>query len=459
MIVNHTHNLRFSARKHQCQILCVSPYAINQHPAASKQTGNINRMVNLVNIVDTIRHPLPHPLFQLTIHRHKHMNHRLIRHRHNSVSSYSICTPKNIADLIARIKPHRYLLYSRMTMTKDQEIAVEPKVPKAARVPYIDPASGAPLREHDGKLISTINNQPCAVRRDSVMDFIQTETYAESFTFQWNQTKAIRTQSKALQERHREEMNLRTGFDRLDLKGMTCLEVGAGLGDDTDYLLEQGIDELHAIDLSGSIFRAAKLVPDPRVRYARADVNQLPFAPESFDVVICHRMMQHTPHPAATLARVSKMVKPGGLLFVHSYHKSKYFQQTSKYKYRWITTRLPRPLLWHTLAFTAPVLRRITETIAQISLFNGRFDGNEFARRWSPWVLQAHHTIHGTDRRTLLQYETQITFDSLTPKYDLPMYANDFQDLIESMGFEIMNIERRPWFPLWATARRQRNHT
>ena len=148
------------------------------------------------------------------------------------------------------------------------------------------------------------------------------------------------------------------------------------------------------------------------------------------------------------------MVRPGGLLFVHSYHRSKYFMNTSKYKYRWLTTRLPRKPLWHTLALSAPILRSITTGLGRISLFNGKFNGEEFARRWSPWALQGNHNTHGVDKRTLHQYETQITFDSLTPTYDIPMYADDFQDLIESMGFEIINIERRPWFPLWATARK-----
>lgn len=343
----------------------------------------------------------------------------------------------------------------QMPNPKAEPSCIDADRPREPQIPYVAPKTGAPLNERDGQYFLTTGGEPIGVRRGSVIDFVQTETYAESFGFQWNRTKAVRTQNPVLLERHREEMNLRTGFDKMDLRGMTCLEVGAGLGDDTAYLLEQGVGELHALDLSGSIFRAAEMVKDPRVRFARADVNALPFTPGSFDLVICHRMMQHTPHPAATLARVSKMVRPGGLLFVHSYHKSKYHQRESKYKYRWLTTRIPRPLLWHTLAIGAPVIRGITAALARLSLFGGRFNGDEFVRRWSPWVLQAPHMIKGTDRRTLQRYETQVTFDALTPKYDLPMYADDFQDLIESMGFDILSIERRPWYPLWATARRE----
>ncbi|MFK7883065.1 MAG: class I SAM-dependent methyltransferase [Phycisphaerales bacterium] len=344
-----------------------------------------------------------------------------------------------------------------MTTATAPASIIDPPPAPLTPIPYHDPTTGEQLTRDGLQLVRNVGDSPAATIRDGVADFIGGDSYAQSFGYQWNRTEAVRTQDTTLLERHREEMDLRTGFNQMDLRGMTCLEVGAGLGDDTAYYLEQGIGELHAIDLSASIFRAAKLIDDPRVRYARADVNKLPFAPESFDIVSCHRMMQHTPHPAATLARVAKMVKPGGLLFAHSYHRSKYFERTSKYKYRWLTTRVPSPLLWNALAISAPVLRGVTAKLNRTKLFSGRLDGEEFARRWSPWVTQGHHMIKDVDRKTLLQYETQVTFDALTPKYDLPMYADDFQDLIESMGFEIINIERRPWFPLWATARRTRS--
>jgi len=344
---------------------------------------------------------------------------------------------------------------SALPITSSQ---AEPKPPAEPRIGYVEPRTGAPLRRNGDELLPVAGGDPAATIRGRVTDFIGGPTYVESFTYQWQTTDAVRTQDPTLTERHREEMNARTGFCRMDLRGMTCLEVGAGLGDDTAYLLEQGLGEIHAVDLSGSIFRAAELVPDERVRYARADVNALPFRPESFDLVCCHRMMQHTPHPAATLARAARMVKPGGLLFAHSYHRSKYFMRQSKYKYRWLTMRLPSPVLWGALTLTGPALRAATVGLGKVKL-GGAFDGEEFARRWSPWALQGAHNIAGLDRRTLVRYEQQITFDALTPTYDLPMHADDFQDLIEALGFEILSIERRPWYPLWATARRVRSST
>lgn len=243
-------------------------------------------------------------------------------------------------------------------------------------------------------------------------------------------------------------MDLRTGFQSRDLSGLRCLEIGAGLGDDTAYMLSHDIAEIFAVDLSQSIYRAAELIEDPRAHFVRADVNMLPFQPGSFDVVLCHRMIQHTPHPAATLARAAKMVKPGGLLFTHSYHKSKYFDASAKYKYRWLTTRVPSRVLWFGLSCTGPILKWASQTVGSI----GGQRGVEFVRKWSPWVVLAPQHLVGVDRKTCREYELQVTFDSLTPKYDLPMYGQDFVDLIEGLGFHIEHLENRPWYPLWATA-------
>jgi ubiquinone/menaquinone biosynthesis C-methylase UbiE len=316
-----------------------------------------------------------------------------------------------------------------------------------SRVIYRDPEDARPLSWRDDQLVNS-EGEVIAIRRDAVVDFIQGDNYAESFGYQWNRTRTVVAQNEGMRSVHFREMDLRTGFHERDLSDARCLEIGAGLGDDTAYMLARGVKEIHAVDLSSAIYRAAAVINDPRARFVRADANSLPFERESFDIVLCHRMMMHTPDPAATLAHAASMVRPGGLLFCHSYHRSKYFMRSAKYKYRWLTTRLPRPILWNALSFTAPLMRWSTDQCGK--RFGQR--GAELTRRWSPWVLQAPQLTEGLDRRTMIGRELQVTFDSLTPKYDLPMYADDFVELIERLDMTIEHIERRPWFPLWAVA-------
>lgn len=335
-----------------------------------------------------------------------------------------------------------------------QSAATQPRRPESENdsgslICFRDPKTAQPLSWKNEQLV-TQRDEVIAIRRDAVVDFIQGDNYAESFGYQWNRTRTVVAKNEGMRHVHFREMDLRTGFHERDLSESRCLEIGAGLGDDTAYMLERGVKEIHAVDLSSAIYRAAAVINDPRARFVRADANSLPFAPESFDIVLCHRMMMHTPDPAATLAHAARMVRPGGLLFCHSYHRSKYFMRSAKYKYRWLTTRLPRPILWNALSIAAPMLRWGT---AQCGKRFGQRSA-EFARRWSPWVLQGAHLTEGLDRKTMIGRELQVTFDSLTPKYDLPMYADDFVELIESFDMTIERLERRPWFPLWAVARK-----
>ncbi len=345
-----------------------------------------------------------------------------------------------------------------LTMRTPEQAPMTGPTPSVAAIadaplPFVHPVSKQSLLRNGNVLNCTQTDKTIATVRHRVIDFVDTAKYTSSFSYQWLKTDAVRSLDPKLMAGHQQEMDLRTGFQNRDLRGLRCLEIGAGLGDDTAYMLTHDIAEIYSVDLSESIFRAAELIDDPRAHFIRADVNELPFRPGTFDIVLCHRMIQHTPHPAATLARAASMVKPGGILFAHSYHKSRYFLGSAKYKYRWLTKQLPRSLLWAALSALSPMLRWSTAAAGKIAGQRGA----DFAHRWSPWVLQAPHTVADVDPKTLRQYELQITFDALTPTYDIPMYADDFVDLIESFGFVIEHLERRPWFPLWATAIKKSN--
>jgi ubiquinone/menaquinone biosynthesis C-methylase UbiE len=318
--------------------------------------------------------------------------------------------------------------------------------------PFVDPKTGDPL-VLDGDVYRSIKSGEVIahIHEGGVVDFVNNNAlYTSSFSFQWLRTAAIRSVHPQLRANHKREMDLRTGFATKDLRGKRCLEIGAGLGEDTDYMLGLGISEIYAVDLSESIYRASELIDDPRAHFVRGDASSLPFTLGSFDIVLCHRVIQHTPHPAATLARAAAMVKPGGILFTHSYHRSTYFNASAKYKYRWLTTKIPSRMFWAMLAVSSPLLRGSAKLCARLC---GQ-RGVEFTRRWNPWVVLAPQHLEGVDRKTRNAKELQVAFDSLTPKYDIPMYSQDFVDLIEGFGFRIENIERRPWYPLWATATR-----
>jgi 2-polyprenyl-3-methyl-5-hydroxy-6-metoxy-1,4-benzoquinol methylase len=97
------------------------------------------------------------------------------------------------------------------------------------------------------------------------------------------------------------------------------LEVGCGAGRFTEVLLATGA-RVTSVDLSSAVDANQENFPlNDRHRIAQADVLRLPFAPRQFDVVLCLGMIQHTPHPETTIAKVFEQVKPGGWLVLDHY--------------------------------------------------------------------------------------------------------------------------------------------
>jgi SAM-dependent methyltransferase len=101
--------------------------------------------------------------------------------------------------------------------------------------------------------------------------------------------------------------------------GRRALVVGAGLGEDAEYLSALGFETV-AFDVSATAVKlAAERFPGSRVQYRAADLLEPP--PEwrrAFDLVFESMTVQSMPpelHEAA-IARVGELVAPGGTLLV-----------------------------------------------------------------------------------------------------------------------------------------------
>ncbi|MBW7995841.1 MAG: methyltransferase domain-containing protein [Candidatus Glassbacteria bacterium] len=106
---------------------------------------------------------------------------------------------------------------------------------------------------------------------------------------------------------------------RLDFPGggpRAALDIGCGTGFLTGFLL----DRLHpgslvGIDLAGGMLdRARGVCVNGTVRLVRADGERLPFAPASFDLVASSTAFQWFAAPADSLARIGRVLEPGGRL-------------------------------------------------------------------------------------------------------------------------------------------------
>ncbi len=96
------------------------------------------------------------------------------------------------------------------------------------------------------------------------------------------------------------------------------LEAGSGAGRFTELLLQAGAT-LDSFDYSGAVAaNAQNNGMHPKLTLVQADVRQMPFPSEIYDLVVCLGVVQHTPDTEETLRALWSRVRPGGrLVFDH----------------------------------------------------------------------------------------------------------------------------------------------
>ena len=119
--------------------------------------------------------------------------------------------------------------------------------------------------------------------------------------------------SRAGADRYRDLVNTPGFLDVLpSVDGLRVLDVGCGEGHNTRLLRERGA-RLTALDISETFVRAARDA-DASIDHLLADGTTLPFPNRSFDAATAFMSMMYMPDPAATLAEIARVLRPGGWL-------------------------------------------------------------------------------------------------------------------------------------------------
>jgi 2-polyprenyl-3-methyl-5-hydroxy-6-metoxy-1,4-benzoquinol methylase len=99
---------------------------------------------------------------------------------------------------------------------------------------------------------------------------------------------------------------------RLALAGKRLLDIGAGSGYIAAYFKDRGLDVV-AVD------RERHLAEGIDVKFCETTGVDLPFEPESFDVVLYNHVIEHVgerPEQRAHLAEIYRVLKPAGVLYL-----------------------------------------------------------------------------------------------------------------------------------------------
>lgn len=121
-----------------------------------------------------------------------------------------------------------------------------------------------------------------------------------------------------------EEVNVRPYYDAVRQRellgkvkdGDKVLDVGAGVYGACQYAKENGIDiDAYCVDQS---YTARDIVEKMElgIKYELSDVLEIPFADNTFDVVIAGELIEHIENPQDLVDEIARVCKPGGWLTI-----------------------------------------------------------------------------------------------------------------------------------------------
>jgi SAM-dependent methyltransferase len=261
---------------------------------------------------------------------------------------------------------------------------------------------------------------------------------AESFAYEWTHFGELRAEW---------EKNFRDYIrphDPHSLKGRVVLDVGAGSGRHS-YEANRVGAHVVAVDVGDAIHVARRNLP-PEVLTVQADADELPFADESFDLVMAIGVLHHLPDPQRTVRRLARLIRPGGHIHVYVYWVPSLGWHRSLLRLvsftRRGTVRMPKPLLRMLCYPLAAVLFTAFVLPLRFSKRTGRFEGLASA----------------LPLKTYADYPFKVCVNDQFDRFSAPLEQRFHRDEVERMlvdaGFvDVRILENHGWI---GSARRAR---
>lgn len=269
--------------------------------------------------------------------------------------------------------------------------------------------------------------------RRSIPRFTGAAEYVDSFSWQWERWYPLQRDSYNGTHTLRDGLLRRTGWTSEFLRGKSLLECGCASGNDTE-IWAAFVGTLVCLDLSNAVDQIPEAIRQrPDVLVLQADIFRIPLKEGRFDLVSCHRVIQHTPDPKAAFRSMVRQVRPGGELFVHSYDTHWKSLLQAKYLWRPLTTRLSHHRVYEALRLVGPVLYPLVGALRRLG----------FLRKPVKLLIPFRNLSRGMRKQgtTLTEHELYelsllVSFDALTPKHDIPNSPRTIGRWFEEAGFE-----------------------
>jgi len=256
-----------------------------------------------------------------------------------------------------------------------------------------------------------------------VFRFVEAQTYAASFGWQWQ--RYSKTQLDTTGGISDEAFRKRTGIRPEELRGKLILDVGCGMGRFAEVATRWGA-RVVGIDLSEACEVAARNLSERQFAALQADVMQLPFAPESFDLIYSIGVLHHTPDCEQAFKSLPQYLKPGGTIAVWLYSGyNKWFRFSDLY--RKVTHRISPSTLNAFLSVAVPVLYHVDRGLRAVPVI-----GN-------PVAGLVHH-VFPVNLRPEPELRILDTLDWYSPKYQSKHTYEQVFRWFESCGLDSLTV-------------------
>jgi SAM-dependent methyltransferase len=267
---------------------------------------------------------------------------------------------------------------------------------------------------------------------DGLLSLVPSDNYADSFSLEWR--RHSRTQVDKFNGTHisKDRFFEYTSWPR-DLRGQRILEAGCGSGRFTQVMLDAGA-EVVSFDFSEAVLANRDNNGEhPRLTLFRGDIFQIPFAPRSFDRVLCLGVLQHTPDPARAFQALAAMVRPGGWLAADVYRLAPISLLHPKYILRPFRHFVTHERLFSICRRLVPVLLPMKAAIRRVPIV-----GVPLAHLLVP-VPDYRGRLPLTDEQAAAWSELDL-FDWIAPAHDHPATRGRVARWCASAGLEDVQL-------------------
>jgi len=307
----------------------------------------------------------------------------------------------------------------------------------------VDPVDGSPLRLQisefagdeiiTGALLGDSGRKYPIIR--GIPRFVDSG-YASSFGLQWNRYAQSQLDS-VRRTGHSRERFVHEVVDQVgSIQGKVIVDAGCGAGRFSEVAVDLGATTI-SVDLSSAVdATAGNLGLSDRSCVIQADITHLPLAMDRVDGIFSIGVVQHTPAPYSTLARLAEQLSPDSWLAVTAYGRKWFTKLHAKYLVRPATKRIDKEHLLQTIQTVMPRIFDPTEAAVTNEIF-GRLIAFGL-----PVAVYPRRDNLTRDQRLL---ESIVdTFDMLSPAYDNPLRAERAVRAVQPFLEEVRLVSRQP---------------